>query len=106
MTDSEGQSSLAFCSSWGHKESDMTATEHHQQSCQDPEYLKTLNLRSRSVLYACTVIGDKEVRGEFKGQHSFSHLKGGIPTAKAWLAPKVDSIVHLIEHRDFPIASK
>ena len=45
-------------------------TEQQQQSCQDPEYLKTLHLRSRSVLYACIVIGDKEVRGEFKGQHS------------------------------------
>ena len=29
--DSEGQGSLACCSSWGHKESDMTATEQQPQ---------------------------------------------------------------------------
>ena len=31
LGDSEGQGSLAFCSPWGRKELDMTATEQHQQ---------------------------------------------------------------------------
>ena len=30
--DSEGQGSLAFCSSWSHKESDMTVTGQQQIS--------------------------------------------------------------------------
>ena len=32
LRDSEGQGSLECCSSWGHKESDMTAIEQHRFS--------------------------------------------------------------------------
>ena len=31
LGDSEGQGSLACCSLWDHKESDMTEQQHHEQ---------------------------------------------------------------------------
>ena len=41
--DSEGQGSLACCSSWGHKESDMTSWLKNNNNAEEPTHLSLSN---------------------------------------------------------------
>ena len=83
LGDSEGQGSLACCSPWGHKESDMTEQLNNNKSCQR-RCLESLQMR------AAWSHGDKFSVSAGRSQQLHTHLwtKTLLMQPSKWLPPR------------------